>query len=174
MLSSEVVGRRTDPVRLSWTAKDTMLYALGVGAGVDDLAFTTESSIGVELQALPTFAALAGGGIQPETVHGLLGEVPLERIVNGWLTIDLPEPLPAAGAVMVTTEVAAAYDKVKSAVVIFESTAVDAEDGRPRYTLTNAIVLRGEGGWGGDRGPASDDGPTATRPPDPVVEDVTA
>ena len=54
----------------SWTSKDALLYALGVGAGASDptgaeLEFTTENSRGVDQKVLPTFGVLvasAGGG----------------------------------------------------------------------------------------------------------------
>ena len=36
--------RHGEPVELSWTSEDVLLYALGVGAGLDELAFTTENN----------------------------------------------------------------------------------------------------------------------------------
>ena len=51
----------------SWTSKDSLLYALGVGAGASDptgfeLEFTTENSRDVTQRALPTMAVILGGG----------------------------------------------------------------------------------------------------------------
>ncbi len=41
-LNPDAVGSKSDPVEASWTSKDCLLYAVGIGAGVDELAFTTE------------------------------------------------------------------------------------------------------------------------------------
>ena len=53
------VGARTEPQLFEWTDRDTLLYALGVGAGTDDLAFTTENSHDIAQQVLPTYAVIA-------------------------------------------------------------------------------------------------------------------
>ena len=45
------------------------------------------------------------------------------------------------------------YDKGKAAVVVTESVATDA-NGAPLYTTGASLFIRGEGGWGGDRGPS--------------------
>src|SRR6186997_2660826 len=63
MLDHSVVGVAGEPTARAWTSTDTILYALGVGAGAEDplgeLAFTTENSQDVAQQVLPTFAVLA-------------------------------------------------------------------------------------------------------------------
>ena len=51
-LDPKAVGLEGTPTERSWTSKDTLLYALGVGCGVDDLAFTYEKNQVV----LPTFS----------------------------------------------------------------------------------------------------------------------
>ncbi len=43
-IDPNAIGGKTDPYVFEWTDRDTLLYALGVGAGIDDLAFTTENS----------------------------------------------------------------------------------------------------------------------------------
>ena len=52
------IGVVTDPAPYQWTDRDTMLYALGVGAGTDDLSFTTDNSHDIAQQVLPTFAII--------------------------------------------------------------------------------------------------------------------
>ena len=52
-------ARRPNRSYSTWTDRDTLLYALGVGAGIDDLAFTTENSHDIEQQVLPTYAVIA-------------------------------------------------------------------------------------------------------------------
>ena len=60
MLDPAGVGVTTQPLMISWTPKDCALYALGVGAGVNDLAFTTDNTEGVPPQMLPTMPAILG------------------------------------------------------------------------------------------------------------------
>src|SRR5438128_9820579 len=53
------IGANPDPTVFEWTDRDTLLYALGVGAGIDDLALTTENSHDLPQQVLPTYAVIA-------------------------------------------------------------------------------------------------------------------
>ena len=59
------VGAETEPVEVSWTSTDSLIYALGVGAGVDEPAFSTENTIDVAQQALPTMAVVLGRASAP-------------------------------------------------------------------------------------------------------------
>ena len=59
-INPEAVGTKTKPGRRSWDSKDALIYALGVGCGVDDLAFVTENSEGVDQQVLPTMGVVLG------------------------------------------------------------------------------------------------------------------
>ncbi len=43
-VNPDAVGEKGSPTRRAWKSKDALLYALGVGAGVDELAFTTENT----------------------------------------------------------------------------------------------------------------------------------
>ena len=52
------IGATTEPMLFEWNERDTMLYALGVGAGTDDLSFTTENSHDLAQQVLPTYAVI--------------------------------------------------------------------------------------------------------------------
>ena len=57
-IDPSAIGAVTAPKVYEWTDRDTLLYALGVGAGTDDIAFTTENSHDVPQQVLPTFAVI--------------------------------------------------------------------------------------------------------------------
>jgi acyl dehydratase len=59
------------------------------------------------------------------------------------------------------------YDKGKAAVVVTETTAV--LDGEPLYTNTASVFIRGEGGWGGERGPSGPRNVPPERAPDHSV-----
>jgi acyl dehydratase len=159
------VGATAGPVERTWTSDACLIYALGVGAGVDDLAFTTENTAGVEQRVLPTFPVLLGGG----GTFGRIGTFDPAMLVHGEQGVTLHRPLPVAGTATVTTTVTGIWDKGSAAVVETKTTGADAASGEPLFTTTSAAFIRGEGGWGGDRGPsAPKDGPPE-RPPDAEV-----
>ncbi|HAR30448.1 MAG TPA: enoyl-CoA hydratase, partial [Gammaproteobacteria bacterium] len=43
-INPNAVGARGTPSRRTWTSKDALLYAVGVGAGTNELQFTTENT----------------------------------------------------------------------------------------------------------------------------------
>lgn len=151
-INPDAVGTRGEPAEHSWDNKDCMLYALGVGAGTEELAFTTENTRDVELQALPTMAVILGGG-----GFGALrsiGDFNPAMLVHGEQRIELFAPIPAAGTVSNVGEITAIWDKGKGAVVELAVTATDTATGNALFTSTMALFIRGEGGFGGERGPS--------------------
>lgn len=145
------VGTTTEPRTVSWTSKDSLLYALGIGAGTDDLAFTTENSIGVDQRAYPTQAVILGG-LDP-AILGMVGDYDRRMIVHGEQLVELHATLPVEGTIEVSTEVTGLYDKGKGAVIEVTSRSVDAETGTPLFSLVTSLFVRGEGGFGGESGP---------------------
>ncbi|GAA1430665.1 MaoC/PaaZ C-terminal domain-containing protein [Streptomyces thermospinosisporus] len=139
---------------ISWGTKDVLLYHLGIGAGTPaadpgELRYTLES----RLRVLPSFATVAGGG-EPGVIGGLSMpgvEVELSRVLHGGQSLTLHRPLPAEGRATATHRVAAVYDKGKAAVLVLRTDVADADG--PLWTNDAQIYVRGEGGWGGDRGP---------------------
>jgi acyl dehydratase len=150
------VGARSEPVRHTWTSKDCLLYAVGVGAGADDpsqeLAFTTENSQDVDQRALPTMAVVFGGG---GGVFGALGNFNPAMLVHGEQAISLAREIPVDGEIESMSEIVGIYDKGSGALVVLESTSTLVADGEPLFTSRSGLFIRGEGGWGGDRGPSS-------------------
>lgn len=159
-INPEAVGTESQPRESSWNSKDCLLYALGVGAGVSDptayeLEFTTENTNEVTQRALPTMAVVLGGGLRgPDSPMAGIGDVDYAKMVHGEQGITLHKPLPVKATVRSTTKISAIYDKGKAALVVLESTAVDVADAQPLFTKTSKLFFRGEGGWGGERGPA--------------------
>ena len=54
----------------------------------------------------------------------------------------------------------------KAAVVVTETVATDLADGQPLFTNVSSAFIRGEGGWGGDRGPSGPQNVPPERDPD--------
>jgi acyl dehydratase len=145
-------GRAGEPRTRTWTSKDALLYAVGVGAGLGDpgaeLAFTTENSEGLDQQVLPTFAVLLSQAPPPP-----FGDFDPARLVHAEQAVTLHRPVPVEGTVTATARVEGVYDKGKGALVVIVSEAV-LDDGSPLATNRSAVFIRGEGGFGGERGPA--------------------
>jgi acyl dehydratase len=148
-INPDAVGTTSEPFATSWTSKDALLYAVGIGAGGDELAFTTENSIDVDQQVFPTFAVVipSGGGVLRD-----IGTFNPALLVHGEQRVTLHKPIPPDGSATTTSRIVGIYDKGKAAVVATETTAIDPA-GEPLYTTYFSAFIRGEGGWGGDRGP---------------------
>lgn len=164
-LNPDAVGSTGDPVEASWTSKDALLYAVGIGAGGDELAFTTENTNGVEQRVFPTLPVVIGWG--KGSAMGSIGTFNPAMLVHGQQAVTLHRPIPVEGTVTITGEVTGMWDKGKAAVVVSESRAV--MDGEPLYTNTSSIFIHGEGGWGGERGPSGPKNVPPERDPDHVV-----
>lgn len=164
-LNPDSVGTTTEPIQAGWTSKDALLYAVGVGAGTGELAYTTENTAGVPQQVLPTYPVVVPAG----PVFRAFGTFDLAMLVHGQQSVTLHRPLPVEGSVTVAGRVAAMYDKGKAAVVVIEADATDNTSGLPLYTTSSSLFIRGEGGWGGDRGPSGAMNVPPERTPDHQV-----
>jgi acyl dehydratase len=151
-LDHSLVGEAGEPYERSWTSKDALLYAVGVGAGLGDpleeLEFTTENTSGVTQQVLPTFAVL----ISQAAVRRNLGDFDRALLVHAEQSFELHRPLPVEGTVRTVSTVTGMYDKGSGALITIENQAVDAGTGEPMITARSGTFIRGEGGFGGDRG----------------------
>lgn len=155
-INHDAVGAKSEPARHSWTSKDCSLYAVGVGAGAGDpsqeLAFTTENSQDVDQRVLPTMAVVLGVG---GGAFGALGDFNPAMLVHGEQSISLAREIPVQGEIESTTEIVGIYDKGSGALVVVESISTLVDGVEPLFTNRSGLFIRGEGGWGGDRGPSS-------------------
>ena len=156
-INPEAVGTRSQPERRRWSSKDSLIYALGVGAGADDpldgLEFTTENSQDVTQRALPTMPVVLGAGVAG--AYAGIGSFNPAMLVHGEQSVALARELPVEGELEAVTEVVGVFDKGSGALVVTETTATLVEDGEPLFTTRSGAFIRGEGGFGGDRGPSS-------------------
>ena len=171
-INPDALGARGEPRRASWTSDDALLYALGIGAGVDDpvgyeLEFTTENTNGVEQKVFPTMVVLFGftsrGG---KSAMSQVGSYDPRMLVHGEQGIKLHRPIPTSGEVETVDEITGIYDKGKGAVIATKVTGILVEDGQPLYEATSSVFIVGEGGWGGDRGSAEKVNVAPERDPD--------
>ncbi|MGW8632304.1 MaoC/PaaZ C-terminal domain-containing protein [Streptomyces sp. NPDC055793] len=156
---------------LAWDHKDVQLYHLGIGAGLPatdprELRYTLES----RLHVLPSFATVAGGG--PPGVIGALSrpgvDVDLARVLHGGQRLLTHRPVPVRGRASAASRVVAVYDKGTAAVLVLRTDVTDADG--PLWTDEAEIFVRGEGGWGGERGPSGRPAPPPDTEPDQVAD----
>jgi acyl dehydratase len=172
---SAAVGAELPAEDFAWSASDVLLYHLAVGAGSDpvdprELRYTIED----ELQVLPTFAVVAQTvhRFEPPVVEYPGISIDLAKVLHGTQRVDVHRPLPTDGKARATARVKGVYDKGSAAVVETETVVTDLE-GTPLWTNTSSIFARGEGGFGGDRGPSGPP-PPPDREPDAVIVTATA
>ena len=168
-LNPDAVGLESEPAERSWDSKDCLLYAVGVGAGTADLAFTTENSMDVEQKVLPTQAVVLtamGGG-----VFDKVGSFNPAMLVHGEQGVVLHREIPVEGTLRSTTKITGIYDKGegKAGIIAMETSSVLADSGEPLFTTSMSAVIRGEGGFGGDRGPSVAKSGPPEREPDHSV-----
>ncbi|MBY0399108.1 enoyl-CoA hydratase, partial [Myxococcota bacterium] len=119
-LDPQSVGAKGKPARRSWTSKDALLYAVGVGAGTKELQFTTENTKDTPQRVLPTMAVVLGGGGIPFDKVGTFNPA---LMVHGTEGIELYDEIPPDGELEAVGEITGIWDKGKAAVAEFESTA---------------------------------------------------
>lgn len=154
------IGASTKPRAVSWTSRDCMLYALGVGAGVDDLAFTTNNTANVPQRMVPTMPVTLGVDF---SVLKEAGEFSWAGLLHAEQRIELLAELPVEGSAQAVTRITEMWDKGKAAVVTAETTGT-SPDGTELWRSAATLFVKGVGGWGGDRGPSSE----AIEPEGPV------
>jgi len=151
-----LMSREFPVVDHSYTEKDTILYALGLGLGTDPLSAshlraTYEGSEGfgalpamVNVLAYPGFWAL-----DPDT--GLTWQ----KILHGEQSLTLHAPLPAKGVLEGRTNITGIVDKGadKGALIYSERVISDKASGEKIATIVSTSFARGDGGFGGSDDP---------------------
>jgi acyl dehydratase len=168
-INPDAVGSKGEGER-SWNSKDCLLYAVGVGAGSEDplkeLQFTTENSKGIEQQVLPTMAVILGGAGGAMRNVGTFNPA---MLLHGEQEITLHRPIPVEGKVKSVSTLTGVYDKGSGAVLETTSESVLADTGEPLFTTRSQAFIRGEGGFGGERGPSGNPNQAPERVPDLVL-----
>lgn len=167
----KALGHALPAVEASWNADDIILYHLGVGAGVpptdkNELQYTYENGLKVlpSFGVIPVFSAITNmSGVPGLTFNPMM-------VLHGEQDLTIHKKIPTKATITSVAKVANIWDKGKAAVLELE---VESKEGdEPLFTNLFKIFLRGEGGFGGERGPDSKD-ETPEREPDHVVESVT-
>jgi acyl dehydratase len=154
----QAIGRPVGEVSFSWTSSDVLLYHLAIGAGSRpgdnlDPAALRWTTDGPGLQVLPTFGVVVPtfNMTDPPPLDLPGCDLQLSQVVHGSQAITLNAPLPTAGSATLRTTLTDVWDKGRAAVIWQEGVAT-SDTGEELWTTRSSIFVRGEGGWGGDRG----------------------
>ena len=157
-------------IRQAYGARECILYALGVGVGVEDsqgdnLRYVFEQ----DMRVLPTMAVTLGyAGFwlrEPDTGIDWANALLLDQ------EIALQRPLAASGEVIGRTRVGEIYDKGagRGAFIVTLRELVDAASGAPIATMRCTEFVRGEGGFGGPPAPRPEHAKCPERAADATV-----
>jgi acyl dehydratase len=148
----KLLNRDFDNIRHSYTEKDCILYALGVGMGLDPLdeeclKFVYED----ELKILPSQSVIMAhpGFWAKEEDTG----IDWVKVLHAGQEIIFHNPLPISATVEATTRITEVTDKGEKIGALINSERVvrDVNTDTNICTLGTTILARGDGGFGGDR-----------------------
>ncbi|PAY08534.1 3-alpha,7-alpha,12-alpha-trihydroxy-5-beta-cholest-24-enoyl-CoA hydratase [Bradyrhizobium sp. UFLA03-84] len=146
-----VLNLKTNSAPYSWSDREVMLYALGIGMGSDplnekELQFVNEAfATPKPLKVIPTFASVCVWGARP-------GIIDLNRvmIVDAERDITFHKPIPVMASVTADARVRGVYDKGKEKGAIIQNEIVVRDGtGEKIVTIVSSTFARGDGGFGG-------------------------
>ncbi|MDW7740129.1 MAG: MaoC/PaaZ C-terminal domain-containing protein [Bacillota bacterium] len=165
-IDPKLVGKELPSLEISYSTKDIILYALGIGAGAepDELKFVYEN----ELEVIPTYGVIPPFG----ALMGIVGmegmDFNLAMLLHGEQYLEIYKTIPVEGKMTSYPKISGIFDKGKGALVEIDVTTRDSK-GEELFMNRFSTFIRGEGGFGGDRGPEPGNEPPE-RKPDRVVE----
>jgi len=141
------IGQRIGPVEQRYDWREVALYALALGGGTDDLAFVLDQP---PPQVLPTYGVIPA--FEPVFAAMRRTGADLVQLLHTAQRTELLAPFPARGTLRTTATIRGIWD-MKVGALAFVDTETEV-DGTPACRTTWQLLLRGEGGFGGERPPA--------------------
>ena len=163
---SVAVGADLGSREFAWSSSDVLLYHLGIGAGARpgdnlDPAVLRWTADHDALQVLPSFGVVAPTSRDRGAVGGDARRADQPRAGGARVAVDhRARADPPSGRATQRTTLTDVWDKGKAAVIWQEAT-VTSDDGIDLWTTRSSIFVRGEGGFGGERGSAEPRDPGA-------------
>ncbi len=147
-LDLNAIGKKIGPFAKDYTWKDTVLYALGVGAGFSDLDYCYEK----DLKVIPSFAITTIYDLMPELATA--SNVNLAGILHGEHEIIFHNPIPPEGTLSTEGAITHYYDKgKKKGALIVAKFETWHSNGTKLFSSVATVFARLDGGFGGDDAP---------------------
>jgi len=168
----EVMALKNVGQKYSWTDREVMLYAYGIGMGADpmderELSFVNEGYYTPrDLKVVPTYASVAAWGASAGPI-----DVNRVMVVDGERDITFHKSLPVAANITADSSILGVFDKGKDkGAVILRKTVLKNEKGEDLATLIASQFARGDGGFGGPSEGQPEPHPIPKRAPDMSVD----
>ena len=147
-LDLSAIGKKIGPYTKEYTWKDTVLYALGVGAGFSDLDYCYEK----DLKVIPSFAITTAYDLMPELAAA--SNINLAGILHGEHEIIFHNPIPPEGTLSTEGAITHYYDKGKDkGALIIAEFETHHSSGDKLFTSIATVFARLDGGFGGENAP---------------------
>nr|AGC26171.1 17beta-HSD4 [Azumapecten farreri] len=166
------------PIKFTYSARDVMLYALGVGSSTrapDYLNFLYEG--GEDFGVIPSFAVIpAQMGMENVITQGIPGmEINPAKILHGEQYVELYKPMPTSGTLTSQVSIADVLDKGSGAVILINIETFDEKKEKVCFNQFNIFAV-GYGKFGGNRNSeaAKAPGKAPSRKPDSFLVETTS
>lgn len=141
------VGQSVAPISKRYDWRDVALYALALSAGEDDLQYVLDNP---PPKVLPTYGVIPA--IAPMFEAAKLTGANLVQLLHTSQRTELVRPWPAEGEMRTQASVRGVWDMKVGALLIVDTTT--EVNGELAAKTSWQLLLRGEGGFGGERPPA--------------------
>lgn len=169
-LNLDIVGKTVQSEPFTYGPDQVILYALGIGAGLEDIDFIYEKS----LKVYPTFAVVP---FMPVFFGAFMKEaqINLRAVLHGEHRVVLHQPIPPAATLQTTVICESIYDKGDKGAVINVKAGSRDENGTLLFENRAVVWDRSAGNFGGERGPKADTyDPPENKNPDFHIEQTTS
>uniref|UniRef100_A0A7E4UZF4 MaoC-like domain-containing protein n=1 Tax=Panagrellus redivivus TaxID=6233 RepID=A0A7E4UZF4_PANRE len=158
----------------TYTTKDVITYALGIGAKATDLQWTYENS--ENFHVFPVYAiAPAFSGVGISDWPGI--QFDLTGILHGEQYIEVFEPLPTDGTITTQTRVVDLLDKGSGALIVSDIDITSKQNPSKKLAFLQMATFQvGGGGFGGPKTSTKSKNcvPVPKRNPDKIIEEKTS
>ena len=147
-LNMDAIGKKIGPLTKTYNWKDVVLYALGVGAGFDELDYVYEK----DLKVIPSFSIASTVNFPGEVIAA--SGINLAGILHGEQDLIFHNPIPPEGTLTTEGKITHYYDKGKKGALIVGESETYHDNGKKLFTSIITLFGRLDGGFGGEDAPA--------------------
>ncbi|CAG8582653.1 9321_t:CDS:2 [Paraglomus occultum] len=164
------------PLEHTYTARDAIIYALGLGATRNDLQWVYENS--ENFSVIPTYGVVPGlATVFSMKLEDAVGEFNPMMLLHGEQYLEIKSTIPTSGKLISTPYIVDILDKGKGASLVIGVTTTD-DKGTEIFKNEITLYIRGIGGFGGkktgtDRGAATAANAPPKRAPDATIREKT-
>jgi acyl dehydratase len=164
-LNLESVGKTWGPYEYTYSERDLIIYALGIGFTKQNLEYVYEGA--KDFKAFPTYGVILPSNAGAEAF--LSTKANFAMVVHGEQGLQIHNPLPRKGTVQTTTTLEGVYDKGSGALIVMR---FDTGEKGGTLVCTNRVsaFVRGSGGFGGPAQPKKEVPPIPPKNPDFILD----